>query len=82
VRRVRAGLGALRRWLGLVTLVYKTLLAPLQNACAFSHLYRSPLPVAVDFVSDTSLRSCLRAGLPGFYTFLYMASLEDQPSRQ
>jgi hypothetical protein len=63
-------------------LVYKRLLAALQNACACLHLYRPPLSVAVGFVSDTSLRSCLSAGLPGFYAFLDMASLKDQPSRQ
>jgi hypothetical protein len=47
---------------------FGALLAPLQNTCAFSHLYPPPLHVVARLLMTTSVKPRFTLRVPGFYS--------------
>jgi hypothetical protein len=60
---------------------FGALLAPLQNTCAFSHLYPPPLHVVVRLVMTTSAEPRFTLRVPGFYSRSWIWVSEKTPSR-
>ena len=50
------------------TVVFGTRLTPLQNACAFSHLYPTPLHLVVGRITTMSVEAYYALRVPGFYS--------------
>jgi hypothetical protein len=63
------------------SVVFGALLAPLQNACAFSHLYPTPLNILVGLVM-TSVEPHFTLPAPGFYSRSWISVSEKTSSRQ